>query len=313
MKQEHPPKSAQKQDKTLSAEEQEPNAPGISEIPEQSSKQAATSADQEKEQDITETEGYKTGLRLLQLAFQDDKEEITRQAMQHADSLQEGLKYLKSQGYDFMHQITANMHQINKNEGQRQRIISDFEKALSSSDEKTGKEPTQAPFEPQDSLLKDLFVQGMSNQMYLEQRKRERARKQEVRRAQMKKESVEDSLKQQQKSLPQKDDEEGLLKGVQDFMKQHLSSLESREQRKVEPQTKPPGASSLFNNLTGFTEDEVEAPQTADISSILDENSEFQKLGVLNSFLGKDEITQEDKVLLIYQQILEELHEGCNR
>lgn len=69
----------------------------------------------------------------------------------------------------------------------------------------------------------------------------------------------------------------------------------------------------MFDHLTGFTEDDVEAPQTTDINSLLDENSEFQKLGVLNSFLGKDEISQEDKVLLIYQQILEELHEGCSR
>lgn len=86
----------------------------------------------------------------MQLAFQDDKEEITRQAMQHADSLQEGLKYLKSQGYDFMHQITANINSINKNEGQRQKIISDFEKALSSNEEKAGKDPSlsQTLFEP---------------------------------------------------------------------------------------------------------------------------------------------------------------------
>ena len=50
-----------------------------------------------------------------------------------------------------------------------------------------------------------------------------------------------------------------------------------------------------------------------DLNSFLEENSEFQKLGTLNSYLGKEDISQEDKILLIYHQILEELHEGCNR
>lgn len=33
----------------------------------------------------------------------------------------------------------------------------------------------------------------------------------------------------------------------------------------------------------------------------------------MNSYLGKEEISQDDKILLIYHQILEELHEGCSR
>jgi len=45
----------------------------------------------------------------------------------------------------------------------------------------------------------------------------------------------------------------------------------------------------------------------------MEENSEYQKLGSLNAYLNKDEVAQSDKILLIYHQILEELHEGCNR
>ena len=45
---------------------------------------------------ITETQGYKSGLKLLSLVFQDDREEIARQALMHADTIQEGLNFLKS-------------------------------------------------------------------------------------------------------------------------------------------------------------------------------------------------------------------------
>jgi hypothetical protein len=33
----------------------------------------------------------------------------------------------------------------------------------------------------------------------------------------------------------------------------------------------------------------------------------------LNAYLNKDEVSQQDKIMLIYHQILEELHEGYNR
>lgn len=52
---------------------------------------------------------------------------------------------------------------------------------------------------------------------------------------------------------------------------------------------------------------------TDQVQQFMDENSEFQKLGSLNMLLNKDEIVQPNKILLIYHQILEELHEGCNR
>ena len=47
--------------------------------------------------------------------------------------------------------------------------------------------------------------------------------------------------------------------------------------------------------------------------NLLDQNPEFQKLGLLNSHLNNDMISKSEKIMLIYHQILEELHEGCWR
>lgn len=68
--------------------ESEPHAPSISNMPSMLSQ-----TDEEEKQRIliTETEGYKAGMKLLQLVFQEDREEITKQALLHSDSLQEGL------------------------------------------------------------------------------------------------------------------------------------------------------------------------------------------------------------------------------
>ena len=45
----------------------------------------------------------------------------------------------------------------------------------------------------------------------------------------------------------------------------------------------------------------------------MSEISDFQKLGALNSQLKSESIPYQNKVLLIYQQILEEITEGCNQ
>lgn len=47
----------------------------------------------------------------------------------------------------------------------------------------------------------------------------------------MRKESVEESLKAKQ-TTQLKDDEGGLLKGIQDFMKQHLASVDQSTEKK---------------------------------------------------------------------------------
>ena len=47
--------------------------------------------------------------------------------------------------------------------------------------------------------------------------------------------------------------------------------------------------------------------------NLLDQNPEFQKLGLLNSHLNNEMISKSEKIMLIYHQILEELHEGCCR
>lgn len=182
----------------------EPNAPKISDLPPKL----------QDGQHITETEGYKAGMKLLQLVFQDDRDEITKQALMHADTLQEGLKYLKSQGYDLMHQIKENAQFLDQNDDQKLKILNDFEQALTD-------KPKSA--EHEESLLKDLFKQGISNQMYLEQRKKERAKKLEARRQQMlkEKESADEFRKQRQQKLEEQPDF-GLLSGVNEFMEQHL-------------------------------------------------------------------------------------------
>lgn len=55
--------------------ESEPNAPSISNMP---SKLISNEEDENKNIMITETEGYKAGMKLLQLVFQEDREEITK-------------------------------------------------------------------------------------------------------------------------------------------------------------------------------------------------------------------------------------------
>ena len=39
--------------------------------------------------------------------------------------------------------------------------------------------------------------------------------------------------------------------------------------------------------------------------------SEFQKLGALNNHLNNDKFSYQDKIMLIYQSILEEINLGC--
>ena len=62
-----------------------------------------------KYKDITETEGYKSGLKLLNHAFHHNREEITRQAlMRSGGNLTQGLSILKSEGYDLMQKLQEN-------------------------------------------------------------------------------------------------------------------------------------------------------------------------------------------------------------
>lgn len=45
--------------------------------------------------------------------------------------------------------------------------------------------------------------------------------------------------------------------------------------------------------------------------SFAQEMNDFQKLGALNSHLKREDLSYQNKVLIIYQQILEEINEGC--
>jgi len=69
--------------------EHEPHAPSLSTPP----------------SDITHSEGYKSGLKLLQLVFQEDHASISREALEYSSTLQEGLSFLKQQGFDLMQEI----------------------------------------------------------------------------------------------------------------------------------------------------------------------------------------------------------------
>lgn len=90
-------------------------------------------------------------------------------------------------------------------------------------------------------------------------------------------------------------------------MEQHLKDQQTKT--KARP-IDPFGIGHQFS-MVDNSDSEPSVP--TDLNSFLEENSEFQKLGTLNSYLGKEDISQDDKILLIYHQILEELHEGCNR
>ena len=57
-------------------------------------------AEELKFKDITETEGYQSWLKLLELVKNNDRKEYSKQALMHADTLKDGLKFLKTQGYD---------------------------------------------------------------------------------------------------------------------------------------------------------------------------------------------------------------------
>jgi hypothetical protein len=52
----------------------------------------------------------------------------------------------------------------------------------------------------------------------------------------------------------------------------------------------------------------IQAHQTELVS-----NPEFEKLSTLNHLLGNGDQSENTKIMLIYHQILEELHEGCCR
>ena len=44
---------------------------------------------------------------------------------------------------------------------------------------------------------------------------------------------------------------------------------------------------------------------------LLDDMSEFQKLGALNTHLNNEKFSYQDKIMLIYQSVLEEINIGC--
>ena len=80
---------------SLVGELEEPNAPKISQMPDQSLLEQLTKGKQEE----GFLEGYNAGLQLLQLAFAEDISE--NQSLQ-SDTLKEGLNYLRSQGFDLI-------------------------------------------------------------------------------------------------------------------------------------------------------------------------------------------------------------------
>jgi hypothetical protein len=52
-----------------------------------------------KERNIFQTKAYQSLTALLQLIFNNDEEEITKQALLHADNCKDGLSVMMAKGY----------------------------------------------------------------------------------------------------------------------------------------------------------------------------------------------------------------------
>ena len=54
---------------------------------------------------ITETEAYKSLLRLLNMVFNNEEEEITRQALEFGENRADGLRVMLTKGYEIVNEI----------------------------------------------------------------------------------------------------------------------------------------------------------------------------------------------------------------
>jgi uncharacterized protein HemY len=66
-----------------------------------------------KLKDITQTKAYQSLIILLQLVFNNDEEEITKQALFHADNCKDGLNIMMAKGQLIVKHIQATSIQSN--------------------------------------------------------------------------------------------------------------------------------------------------------------------------------------------------------
>lgn len=139
---------------------------------------------------ITETEGYKAWLQLLQLVFKDDKKEITRQALMQADTLKDGLQLLKKQAEAMIHKIKSCSK---SGDGSlKNQILDDFDKALQK-DRGTRdlKSKIDVGFfeDAKETGLSDLYLQAMAHGVEREIDHQERQQRQKERQERFQKEN----------------------------------------------------------------------------------------------------------------------------
>ena len=71
--------------------------------------------------------------------------------------------------------------------------------------------------------------------------------------------------------------------------------------------------SKMANTESSNSQSDEFMPQYHSKAQIIDGDFEYQKLSTLNDHIKNDNFSYRDKVLLVYHQILEEIHEGCCR
>ena len=153
----------------LGGVEVEPNPPGMPE-------KLDLSIDQNelKHKNITETKGYQSWLKLLELVKNKDRQGYKTQALMHADTLKEGLQFLKTQGQDLTKTI-----QEQKDSPFTQQIADDFYRVLGTQDQ--GCQASEETVEEENDALTDLYMQAVASSIQREIDHQEREKRKQER------------------------------------------------------------------------------------------------------------------------------------
>ena len=127
--------------------------------------------DELKHKNITETKGYQSWLKLLELVKNKDRQGYKMQALMHADTLKEGLQFLKTQGQDLTKTI-----QEQKDSLFTQKIAEDFNRVLGTQDQ--GCQAGDEQIEEENDALTDLYMQAVASsiQREIDHQEREKRR-----------------------------------------------------------------------------------------------------------------------------------------
>lgn len=110
--------------KPQQTDDTEPNAPSIAKMPAQMNIPKDIELEDE---DITKAEGYQDALKLMNLAFNRKDDELKKIALEHGDTLGQGLAFLKSKGYDYFMNI---QNMVGKDKEIDSQILEDFDRNL---------------------------------------------------------------------------------------------------------------------------------------------------------------------------------------